>query len=255
VIDLHSHILPGVDDGAATLEEAVAMCRLAAADGCTAMVASPHQRRGDWWNTDTERLAALHRELQAALGDAIRVLPGAEVHVDSQLLADVEQIPASGILPLAGSRALLIEFDVLGTPAEGIELVHELAVAGWRPIVAHPEFIPWLAPDPALAARLVELGALLQVTAMSVTGDFGRRPQQDVHALLDLGLVHFVASDAHGTRRRPPGLRRARQAIAARWGEERARQLVTDNPRAVLAGRPLPGAPAAGRHDEPAGVR
>jgi protein-tyrosine phosphatase len=241
MIDLHCHILPGVDDGARGFAEAVAMCRLAAEDGCEAMVATPHQRRGEWWNADRQALAALADELQGQLGSRLRVHLGGEIHVDSELLAEVEKLPAGGgVLPLAGSRYLLIEFDSNGTPRDAIHLVHELAVAGWRPIVAHPEFIPWLSPDPGLLARLISLGATAQVTAMSVTGDFGRRPQADTHALLDAGLVHFVASDSHNTRRRPPGLRRAFDLIAGRWGENVARRLAIDNPGAVVADRPLP---------------
>ncbi|MEA2602893.1 MAG: protein-tyrosine phosphatase [Acidobacteriota bacterium] len=241
MIDLHCHILPGVDDGAQSLEEAAAMCRLAARDGCQGMVATPHQRRGEWWNADRETLAALAGELQDAVGAGFRVYLGGEVHVDSGLLGEVEKLPAGGgILPLAGSRYLLIEFDSLGTPTEAIHLVHELAIAGWRPIIAHPEFIPWLSPDPELVARLVALGATTQVTAMSVTGDFGRRPQADVFALLDAGLVHFIASDSHGVRRRPPGLERARRLVAGRWGKDVAQRLVADNPGAVVADLPLP---------------
>ena len=158
MIDLHCHILPGIDDGARSLEEAVAMCRLAADDGCEAMVATPHQRRGAWWNSDRGGARGPRRRCRRRSGPA-RVLLGGEVHVDSELLAEVEKLPGGGILPLAGSRYLLIEFDGAGRPEEAIQLVHELAVAGWRPILAHPEFIPWLAEDPALMARLVALGA------------------------------------------------------------------------------------------------
>ena len=242
MIDLHCHILPGVDDGARTLEEAVGMCRLAAADGCAAMIATPHQRRGEWWNDDRASLEALAWKLQAAVGDEIHVGLGGEIHVDPQLLDEVERLPDAGILPLAGSRYLLIEFDPFTTPAQASSLVHEVSVAGWRPIVAHPELIPWLARNPEMLGDLVALGATAQVTAMSLTGDFGRRPQEDALAFLAAGLVHYVASDAHGTRRRPPGLSRAYQMIAARWGDETARRLTTDNPRAVLDDRPLPAA-------------
>lgn len=240
MIDLHCHILPGVDDGARTLEEAVALCRLAMTDGCTAMIATPHQRRGEWWNDDREHLRELARRLQEAVGDGLAVRLGGEVHVDQDLLTEVERLPEGGILPLAGSRYLLIELDAHTTPAAAIHLIHEIAVAGWRPILAHPEFIHWLAPDLELLQRLVGLGATSQVTAMSLTGDFGRRPQQDAWRMLDAGLVHFVASDSHDARRRPPGLRRAHQMIASRYGEETARRLTTDNPRAVLEDRPLP---------------
>ena len=244
MIDLHCHVLPGIDDGAKSFEESVLMCRLAAGDGCTGLVATPHQRRGEWWNADREQLAALADELQDKVASGFRIYLGGEVHVDSELLAEVEKLPdGGGLLPLAGSRYLLLEFDSNDTPREAIHLVHELVVAGWRPVLAHPEFIPWLAADPDLVARLVSLGAMTQVTAMSVTGDFGRRPQTDSLALLDSGLVHFLASDSHGIRRRPPGLRRAAYLIAERLGEETARRLTTDNPRAVVEDRPLPPIP------------
>jgi len=254
MIDLHCHILPGIDDGARTLGEAVAMCRAAAADGCTAMVATPHQRRGAWWNGDRARLAALRRELAAELAGLatppeLAVLPGAEIRVDGELLADVAAISpdtdweaGTGVLPLAGSRYLLLEFGGGEQPEMAADLVHELAVGGWRPVLAHPEHIPWMAADPAVVARLVALGALVQVTAMSVTGGFGRRPQADIFRLLEAGLVHFVASDSHDLVRRPPGLSAARRAIAARWGEELAARLCEDNPRAVVADLPLPAA-------------
>lgn len=239
MIDLHCHILPGIDDGAKSLEEAVEMCRLAASEGCRAMVATPHQRRGAWWNGDRQMLSALARQLQEAVGPQLRVLLGGEVHVDSELLAEVERMPGGGICSLAGSRYLLIEFDAQGRQREAIELVHELSVAGWHPVIAHPEFIPWLADDLDLVARLVALGATTQVTAMSVTGDFGRGPGAFTHALIEAGLAHFVASDCHGVTRRPPGLRRAYQMISDRWGPEVAKRLVSDNPRAVVQNRPL----------------
>jgi protein-tyrosine phosphatase len=242
MIDLHCHILPGVDDGAQTLEEAVAMCRMAAADGCEAMIATPHQRRGEWWNDDPARLHELARQLQTAVGDGFRVALGGEIHAGPQLLEEVARLPNGGILPLAGSRYLLIEFSPFTTAAQAADLVHEMGIAGWRPVIAHPEFIPWLARDPELLGHLVSLGATSQVTGMSLTGDFGRRPQQDALAFLDAGLVHFVASDSHGTRNRPPGLRRAYETIAARHSSEMARRLTTDNPRAVLEDRPLPAA-------------
>ncbi|HWM94534.1 MAG TPA: CpsB/CapC family capsule biosynthesis tyrosine phosphatase [Thermoanaerobaculia bacterium] len=240
MIDLHCHILPGIDDGPKTLEEAIGMCRVAAAEGCRAMIATPHQRRGVWWNADREAIGGLARELQAAVGPQMRILTGGEVHVDSELLAEVERLPGGGIFTLAGSRYLLLEFDAHGRAGEAISLVHELAVAGWYPVVAHPEFIPWLAEDLELAGRLVSLGASMQVTAMSVTGDFGKGPQADTHALIDAGLAHFVASDCHGLQRRPPGLRRAYQLITGRWGADVAKRLVSDNPRAVVQNRPLP---------------
>ncbi|HEX5758368.1 MAG TPA: CpsB/CapC family capsule biosynthesis tyrosine phosphatase [Thermoanaerobaculia bacterium] len=239
MIDLHTHILPNIDDGARSLEMAVAMCRLAAAEGCEALVATPHQRRGVWWNCDAAALERSRARLQEAVGATPRLLLGGEIRVDAQLLAELARLPESGLQPLAGSHYLLVEFDGAGMARQAIELVHELTVAGWRPVVAHPELIPWLAEDEGLVERLVDLGASTQVTAMSVTGEFGRRAEAAAHRLIEGGLAHFVASDAHDLHRRPPGLRRAGAAIAARWGEEAALRLVDENPRAVLADRPL----------------
>jgi protein-tyrosine phosphatase len=258
MIDLHCHVLPAIDDGARSIEEAVAMCRAASDDGCAGMVATPHQRRAGWWNGDRGHLAGLRRALAAAVakelppGRRFEVWGGAEVRVDAQLLAEAEALAAAGdhdggmgISPLAGSRYLLLEFAGGEAPEAAVDLVHELAVAGWRPILAHPEHIPWMAESPAAVARLVALGALCQVTAMSVTGDFGRRAQGDALRLIDAGLAHFVASDAHDLKRRPPGLSRARRAIAARWGEALAARLCHENPRAVVEDRPLAAVPAA----------
>ncbi len=254
MIDLHCHILPGIDDGAQSLEQAVEMCRLAAAAGCEALVATPHQRKLDWWNCDRAPLAALREKLQEAVGPAPRILGGGEIRVDPQLLGEIlalREEDAQGPLPLAGSRYLLLELGPEGGLPQAADLVHELSVAGWRPILAHPEFIHWMAAQPSAVAHLVSLGALVQVTAMSLTGDFGRRAQADASRLVDLGLAHFVASDAHDLKRRPPGLRRAWDAIAARWGEETARELLAANPGAVIADQPLPS--RAGRADRAGG--
>lgn len=250
MIDLHCHVLPGIDDGARTLEQAAEICRAAAAAGCEALVATPHQRRGEWWNCDRQKLEDLRRQVQEAVGPAPRILGGGEIHVDPQLLSEILTLQphdTHGPLSLAGSRYLLLELGPAAAPAGAADLVHELSVAGWRPVLAHPELIHWLAADLSIVEHLVSLGALTQVTAMSVTGDFGRRAQADSGRLIELGLAHFVASDAHDLKRRPPGLRRAWETIAARWGETAARELMVDNPGAVIADRPLPSEVAAGR--------
>lgn len=256
MIDIHSHVLPAIDDGADDLATAVAMCRLAAADGCTAIVATPHQRTTHWDNSDLARLEALRRAVADELDGEIEIHLGGEVRVDSDFLADLGGAEmgggaARGPASLAGSRYLLLELDRHQPPAgmrhdhrldpslDPGDLVHELVVAGWRPIFAHPEFIPMLARDLDLVADLAAAGALFQLTAMSLTGDFGRTPRQVCHDLLDRGLAHFVASDAHGVDHRPPGLLRARRALAERWGEETAERLTRDNPRAVIEDRPL----------------
>ena len=244
MIDLHCHILPGVDDGAVNLADAVAMCRLAAADGCTVMVATPHQRHASFPAATREALHAAHEELVAALArdeERVEVRMGAEVRVDSELLADMEGHGEA--LALAGSRYVLLEFPRAEVGPAPEEIVHEMLVAGWRPVLAHPEVLPWL-EVPRLGA-LVEGGALLQVTAAAITSDFGRYPHQKVWELLDEGLVHFVASDSHSPTWRAPGLSKARALLTQRLGSATARALVEDNPASVLADVPLQATAAA----------
>jgi protein-tyrosine phosphatase len=239
MIDLHAHILHGIDDGPETLEEAVEMCRLAAEDGIETIVATPHQRHGFWPNTDREALEALFEELRAAAGGKPELALGAEIRVDSELLREVDILPGGSLLPLAGSKYLLLEFASVPIGPDPRPLLHELMVAGWRPILAHPERIPWLVDQPTLLGELVERGVLLQLTAGSVIGELGRGPQECSFLLLDEGLAHFVASDAHDAHIRPPRLSEAFRAIAERWGEGRARQLIDQNPRAVVENRQL----------------
>jgi len=247
LIDLHLHLLPGVDDGAQTLEQALAMGRIAAADGCTALVATPHQRRDEWSNDDARRLADRLAELAAQLprdaqGSVPRLHLGGEVRVDSELLADLARPGRSGVLSLAGSRYLLLEFEPSGFGPDPVDLVHELRAEGWWPIVAHPEVVPffWESDDDPLS-RLIEAGALFQVTAMSVTGEFGKGAKGRVWELLRAGCVQFVASDAHRPDWRPPVLSAARKALARELGEATAAALTEIHPLAVVENRPLTG--------------
>ncbi|HXT21166.1 MAG TPA: CpsB/CapC family capsule biosynthesis tyrosine phosphatase, partial [Thermoanaerobaculia bacterium] len=172
----------------------------------------------------------------ALAGEAPELHLGAEVRVDSELLADLET-PGGEALALAGSRYLLLEFARMETGPAPEDVVHELLLAGWWPVLAHPEVLPWL--DVPRLGALVEAGALLQVTAAAVVGDFGRFPHLKVWELLDEGLVHFVASDSHSPTWRAPGLSKARKELERRLGVAAARQLVEDNPASVLADVPV----------------
>ena len=240
MIDLHCHVIPGVDDGARDLGEAVAMCRMAIADGCTTVFATPHLRHPSWWNGDRGDLERRLAALRMRVGSSLELHAGGEIRADADLLGEVDRLPAGSLLPLGGSRYLLLELDRTGLGPDPAPVIHELCVSGWRPILAHPEHFPWLMQDASLLAQLADAGALFQITAMSLLGGFGARPERWCRALIDEGLAHFVASDAHDTLRRPPGLAAARAHIASHWGEEAARQLTVDNPRAVVENRPLP---------------
>jgi len=238
MIDLHVHLLPGVDDGPATLDETGEMCRLAAADGIHTVVATPHQRHELWPEVKRGVLETVFRKVQKVRGKLALAL-GAEIRVDSELLGEVDRLPEGELLSLASSSYLLLEFPSIMSTVEPRSLVHELVIGGWRPVLAHPERIPWLAEDPALLVELAGRGALLQLTAMSVTGELGRGPLECSSFLLDEDLAHFVASDAHDPRTRPPRLSDAYRLIAQGWGEERSQRLTVLNPGAVLENRPI----------------
>ena len=239
MIDTHCHVLPGIDDGPATMAEAAAMCFASAADGVEVVIATSHQRHPMWPNRDGAAIAALCGVLQRAVGDRPRIVPGAEIRVDSELLADVDAFPQSGLLPLAGSRYLLLEFPNAGGP-EPRPLLHELIVAGWWPILAHAERVPRWVENPESLAELVKLGAFVQVTGGSLLGRFGRRARGCTTWLLDRGLVHFVGSDAHDTDERPPGLSLAHEALTKGWGAAMADRLTRVNPADILADQRLP---------------
>lgn len=248
MIDLHIHLLPGVDDGPDHLDEAVEMCRRAAEDGCTVLVATPHQRHDAWWNGDLAALERLRARLQDALGGEPRVLLGAEVRVGEGLLEDLDRGREGAVLPLAGSRHLLLEFSRLVPHPDPAGLIHELVIAGWRPLLAHVEEIRWLAHDLPMVERLVSRGAGVQVTGASILGHYGRSIQARADRLLDAGLVHVLASDAHDCVHRPPGLAGARAAVARRYGEDVAELLTEVNPGSVIADRAFP---AFDRAEEP----
>ncbi len=234
MIDLHTHILPSIDDGASSWDESVAMCRNAAEDGCSVLVATPHQRHPHWWNDDLAAISRLRAELQSRLGPHPRIVLGAEVRADVAILNAVDSLAGEPMIqPLANSRYLLLEFGTEAGP-EPEAVVHEMSIAGITPVLAHPECIPWLAHDLERLDNLVKLGALLQITAMSVLGDFGRGPRDSSHNLLDAGLVHVMASDCHNLEHRPPGLSSAAALIERKYGSATATAITITNPKAII---------------------
>jgi protein-tyrosine phosphatase len=246
VIDLHFHCLPGVDDGPADWEEAVALCRLAARQGTTAVVATPHVFREPWINGDRRHRDRLVAELNARLGGEPIVLAGCEYYFSNLALELVER-GASG--PLTGvnrGRYLLLEFAPVVPPGASA-VFHELAILGAVPLIAHPERNADFVREPARLARLVARGALVQLTAGSFLGDFGAAAQGACEEFLRRGLAHVVASDAHSLDQRPPRLAAARAEVQRRFGSEVATALFEANPAAIAASEPLAGAPAPRR--------
>jgi protein-tyrosine phosphatase len=239
LIDLHCHVLPGIDDGPATLEDSVALARAAAAGGTRTIVATPHVS----WDMPNEAatIAGLVEELNARLereGVELRVRPGAEVAITRAIDLPPEELAG---LSLGGGPWVLIEppFSPLVAGLEG--LFDGLRRGDLQIVVAHPERCPGFHRDPDALARLVEAGALTSITASSLGGRFGRDVRRFAHQLVERGLVHNVASDAHDSVSRPPALadelRRSGYDWLAGWAAQ-------DVPAAILAGEPIPPRPA-----------
>jgi protein-tyrosine phosphatase len=246
VIDLHFHCLPGIDDGPRGWDEAVALCRSATASGTTALVATPHVFRGEWLNENPEHRDELILRLNTLLGGNPAILPGCEYLFSSDILELVEKGPSGPITPLNRSRYVLTEFPAI-VPFRAAEAAfHELSLAGIVPVVAHPERQVAFQREPEALERLVRRGALVQVTAGSLLGEFGEWAQAAADEFFRRGLVHLVASDAHRLDQRPPRLAEAREEVRALWGSEAELGLFDANPRAVLASEPIPwGRPTA----------
>ncbi|HLG71327.1 MAG TPA: CpsB/CapC family capsule biosynthesis tyrosine phosphatase, partial [Chloroflexota bacterium] len=196
MIDLHNHILPGVDDGAGSVEEA---CRMAAAlvdQGVTQACCTPHTT--EWAAAgDEARIGERVVELQASLderGIGLKLLPGSEAHLSPTLAADVRK---RAVAPLNGSQYLLLEFPYDFLPPLFERVVFELQAGGVHPVIAHPERIGPIADDPSILYRLVHRGCLAQLTAMSLAGGFGPRVREVSDLMLEHRLVHAIASDAH----------------------------------------------------------
>jgi protein-tyrosine phosphatase len=242
VIDLHCHILPGIDDGPPTMAESVDLARAAVAAGTATIVATPHVSY-EYANTAAgiaEGVAEVNATLRRE-GVALEVLPGAEIAMTrAGELSDAEL----GELALGGGPYLLLECPLSAT-APGFEvLAGALGARGHRILLAHPERCPAFQRDPAAYARLIGQGMLGQVTAGALVGRFGRHVQAFGQQLLRDGLAHDVSSDAHSALRRPPGIRG--ELEQAGFGEQ-ADWLSQDVPRAVLSGAPVPPAPAMPR--------
>jgi protein-tyrosine phosphatase len=236
VIDIHSHILPQVDDGARSLEEALEMARIAAEDGIECMVSTPHIFNGVSKNLEPAEILDRIQALNEAIGDRLKILPGNEVHVSHEI---VEQATKNRVIKINRRNYMLVEFPQLTAPVGAETLFYKLLLQGVRPILVHPERNRQIQNDPSLVAKFIERGVLSQVTAMSVTGEFGPAAKACAETLLRHNCVHFLATDTHSAERRSPILSKSRDAAAAIIGEEGAAALVEANPRAVINGEPL----------------
>ena len=233
MIDLHCHILPGLDDGAADLSISVAMARAFVADGVTTVACTPHILPGVYHNSGPGIRQAL-QALQHVLDQEnipLRLIEGADVHVAPDLVTGLRD----GRIPsLNGSRYVLIEPPHHVMPPRLEDVFFALLVAGYVPILTHPERLTWIKSHYATVQHLARSGVWMQITAASLTGAFGRQALYWSERMLDEGLVHILATDAHDTVRRPPVLSKGRDIAAKRVGVAEAEHLVTTRPRGIV---------------------
>ena len=267
MIDLHAHILPRLDDGAESLEESIEMCRISYKDGVRTIVATPHILPGVYKNnrptilTKTQELNEAIEKLGVESSpactkrfgegrefgvqdsgasthpriDLLRILPGADVHFSPNLL----QLCENGEIVTVNDdgRYLMVEFDFMNLPYQGEEVLFQLIAHGIIPVITHPERNLEIARAPKRYFKMIKMGCLGQVTAMSLTGEFGPEVKRVAERLLAHRLIHFIASDTHSVRERPPLLSPAVREAEKMVGREEAQRMVTEYPRALLEGR------------------
>lgn len=239
MIDIHSHILPGLDDGSKSLEQSVAMLRMAAEAGTTDIVATPHANQT--YAFDPLLVERRISEVQAAAGDVPQIYYGCDFHLTLENIEDAVRVPEKYSINHKGY--LLVEFSDFLVPKTTDQIFARLMQARLKPIITHPE------RNQLLQKRLEDLeawvaqGVHLQVTAQSFLGRFGRTAKAFADDLMRRGLVKFVASDAHDTQWRTPRMNEAFRYVEKTFGEEAAFRTFEENPRSALAGTPLLGTP------------
>ena len=235
MVDIHCHILPGLDDGSDSLETSVAMAEMAIADGVTHVIATPHANSEFEFIPESVRLR--RDEIQSRVGDRLAIATGCDFHLSFENLATLRADPKR--FTLNQTDYLLVEFADFAIPASLDQTLHELQLLGLHPIITHPERNPLIRSQWDRLWGWLRQGCYVQVTAQSITGGFGRRAQHAAELLLDAHAVHFVASDAHNLTTRPLRLKPTYDALAESKGEDLARALLEENPRAVFEGQPL----------------
>lgn len=233
MIDLHCHLLPGIDDGPPDIETSLKMARLAAADGITVVACTPHILPGLYNNTGPQIRDALEafRVVLARAEISLQLVTGADVHVSPDLKAGLRD---GRVLTLNDSRYFLFE-PPHHVPSPQLENhAFSLQAAGYVPVLTHPERLSWIESYYEIFRRMAERGVWMQLTAGSLVGRFGRRPLYWAERMLDEGLCHILATDAHDPVRRAPRLAEAYEAAARRVGEAEAVNLVTTRPRGIL---------------------
>jgi protein-tyrosine phosphatase len=219
MIDLHCHILPGVDDGAGDLSESLEMARKAVEQGIHTIVATPHHLNNQYENPKQRILTGVE-QLNLALQQEkidLKILAGQETRIYGEMAAGYE---SGEILAVNGSQYILVEFSSSHVPRYTEKLFYEMQLKGIVPVIVHPERNQQIIEQPDLLYKFVKKGALSQVTAASVSGDFGKKIKNFTHQLIEANLTHVIASDAHNTGNRTFKMREAFDVIQAKYGNE-----------------------------------
>jgi protein-tyrosine phosphatase len=236
MIDIHSHILPGLDDGSKSWDMTVEMCRLAMEDGITHIVATPHADDAYAYNRD--RIQKLVAELETKVPGQLAFSVGCDFHLSFENIEDAIAHPRR--YTIGFGQYLLVELSDYGIPPQVGDVLVRLRDAGMIPILTHPERNSILQRRPERILDWVDAGCLVQVTGSAVTGSWGETPQRIAMWLIEQDAVHVLASDAHDDRHRRPILSEARQHVSQLFGAQVARSLVQDNPQAIINGKSLP---------------
>ena len=236
MVDIHSHILHGIDDGPRTPAASHQMLELAIQSGTTVMVATPHSDLR--YSYDRGTVEARLAQLRTFAAGRIQLLPGCEFHLSFENLRQVRHDASR--FTINHGRFLLVEFSDEGIPRNASELLHGLLNSGLVPNVAHPERNPILRRRLDALGAWVQAGCRIQVTAQCLIGSFGRSAQTFSHQLMHEGLAHIIASDTHDPRHRPPGLAEAYHLVEQRYGHSEAVALCIENPGAVVTNGHVP---------------
>jgi len=252
MIDIHCHILPGLDDGARSIEESMQMCRMSYQDGVRKVVATPHTLNGTYQNNRSTILSKV-RELNTILKKInqlnemeeldpidLVVLPGADVHFSEDIIDQLDEGRAITIRD--GGRFLMLEFPSYGIPYRVEDVLFQLISRRIIPIISHPERNLEIVHRPKRYYEMIRMGCLGQVTALSLEGGFGPAVKRVAEKLIRKRLIHFIASDGHSADARPPILSDALKAAEGILGKEEASKMVNEYPQAVLEGR-MPNVP------------
>ena len=238
MIDIHNHLLFGLDDGSQNLETSVAMAKIAVEDGISHIVCTPHASGAYAYDPSqiAARIAVL-RDALAAEDVPLTLGVGCDFHLSYDNIKETIADPTK--FSINGTGYLLVELPDFGLPRSLTDTFYQMQLAGITPILTHPERNPTLQKNPSRLIEWLRNGLLVQVTAGSVLGHMGKAAEQMSHRLLNNRWVHILATDAHNVTTRPPRMQAAYDAVSKRYGADYATLLCTDNPGAIFDGKAL----------------